>query len=467
MSATRYKAVVIGSGAGGAPAAAVLAAAWGEGVAVVEAGPHLKAADFNQIERDMVPRLYAGGGVQATEDGSVGVLQGRLVGGSTVINDALCFRPPDEIVERWAPYGVRLTAGELSAYADQVEAALGVTRLAREQINRANYLVGLGAARLGWAGERLRHNSPTCVQCGFRHFGCAYDAKQSMNLTYVPRAVAAGAALLAETEALRLEARDGGWRVVTSKGELQAEHVVVAAGVVQTPALLLRSGIAAGEGLQFHLQTLAWGDFADPVDGFNGIPMAYGVLEFADIYGRRGPGYLIEGVANQPMSFSVQLQAQGALHDEILARYRHLSGAVMLLRSKGRGRVSLAEGGRAAVDYPLLEADATRIAHFYERAYELYAAAGAARVLLSHRAAGWLTKPPGPLPVAPGMQYLYTAHPFGGACRGTTTDGEGRVVGQKNLWVLDASAFPEALGVNPQVTIAALSLQGAERIVAG
>lgn len=467
MSAKRYKAVVIGSGAGGAPAAAVLAEKWGDGVAILEAGPHLKAADFNQLERDMVPRLYAGKGVQATEDGSVGVLQGRLVGGSTAINDALCFRPPDEIVDRWAAYGVRLTPHELSAYADRVEAALGVTQLTKDQINRSNYLVGLGAARLGWAGERLRHNSPTCVQCGFRHFGCAYDAKHSMNLTYVPRAVASGAELYAETEALRLRSDGSGWRVDTNRGEFLAERVVVAAGVVQTPALLLRSGMAAGEGLQFHLQTLAWGDFADPVDGFNGIPMAYGVMEFADVYGRGGPGYLIEGVANQAMSFAVQLQGQGALHGEILARYRHLSGAVMLLRSRGRGKVSLAKGGRAAIDYPLVADDAKRIAHYYARAFELFQAAGAARVLLAHRKTAWLSSAPGNLEIAPGMQYLYTAHPFGGACRGSTTDPEGRVAGQANLWVLDASAFPEALGVNPQITIAALSLQGAERILAG
>lgn len=466
MTGKRYKAVVIGSGAGGAPAAAVLAETWGDGVAIIEAGPHLKAADFNQVERDMVPRIYAAKGVQTTEDGSVGVLQGRLVGGSTAVNDALCFRPPEEMIARWAAYGVRLTAAELARYADQVEAALGVTQLTREQINRSNYLVGLGAARLGWAGERLRHNSPNCIQCGFRHFGCAYDAKQSMNLTYVPRAVAAGAELHADTEALRLEPDAGAWRVVTSRGEFLAERVVVAAGVVQTPALLLRSGIAAGEGLQFHLQTLAWGDFADPVDGFNGIPMAYGVLEFADIYGRTGPGYLIEGVANQAMSFAVQLQAQGALHDEILARYRNLAGAVMLLRSSGRGKVTLAKGGRAAIDYPLVQADAERIAHYFERAFELFQAAGADRVLLAHRKTAWLTKAPGSLAIAPGMQYLYTAHPFGGACRGTTTDGEGRVKNQSNLWVLDASAFPEALGVNPQITIAALSLQGAERILA-
>ncbi len=467
MAEHRFKAVVIGSGAGGAPAAAVLAKAWGDGVAVLEAGPRMTARDFTQIERDMVPALYAGSGLQATEDGSVTVLQGRVVGGSTVINDALCFRPPEEMVDRWSAYGSAIDWAALNRHADEVEAALGVTQMTREQINRANYLVGLGAARLGWAGERLRHNSPNCVQCGFRHFGCSYNAKQSMNLTYIPAAEEAGARVFSDTEVERVEKDGGGWRVIARDDTFRADIVVLAAGVVQTPAILLRSGIAAGEGLQFHLQTLTWGDFDDPVDAHNGIPMAYGVLEFADVYGRRGPGYLIEGVSNQAMSFSVQPQVQGELHEEILRRYRHLAGAVMLLRSAGRGRVRLSGAGNAVIDYPLVESDVARTLDYYRRSVEMYLAAGARRTLISHRGTGWLAAPPEGLTVAPGMQYLYTAHPFGGANRGTVTDGEGRVKGQQNLWVLDASAFPEALGVNPQITIAALSLEGAARIVGG
>ena len=59
-------------------------------------------------------------------------------------------------------------------------------QIPKAQINRANYLLGLGASRLGWSGERLHHNSPARLQCGFRHIGCSYNAKQSMNLMFVP-----------------------------------------------------------------------------------------------------------------------------------------------------------------------------------------------------------------------------------------------------------------------------------------
>lgn len=464
---TQYRALVIGTGAGGGPAAWRLARAWGDGVGILEAGPHLRARDFTQLERELIPKLYAGGGTQATEDGSLSVLQGEAVGGSTLINDGLCFRPPPELPERWARYGVQIDFQRLSALADEVEARMQVQQIPRELINRGNYLVGLGAARLGWAGERLRHNSPTCVQCGFRHLGCAYEAKRSTNLSFVAEALELGATLHDRTRVSHLERRDQRWVVHTDRGEHSAEHVFLCAGIVQTPAILLRSGISAGEGLQVHQQAVAWGDFAEPVDGFNGIPMSYGVLEFADIYGHTGPGFLIEGVGVQALAFSVQPQAQGPAHEAILRRYRHLAGALSLVRSQARGSVRLGPGGRPVIDYPLIEADARRQEQFYQRASELFFAAGASRVLLAHRQLAWLSAPPKAVPMAPGLAYLYTAHPFGGANRGTTTDGEGRVNGHAGLWVLDASAFPEALGVNPQVTIAALALEGVDRVLAG
>lgn len=460
------RAIVIGTGAGGAVAAATLAAEWGDGVVILEAGRHLKASDLTQRGRDLLPILYAGGGTQGTEDGSIALVQGRAVGGSTLVNDALCFRPPPELAERWRAYGVDVS--DLAPFADEIEARLSVTQIPKEMTSKANYLIGLGAARLGWAGERLRHNSVGCVMCGFRHLGCAYDAKQSMNLTYVPDAIAAGAVLHPETEAHHLTRSGGGWVVHTTDGRaFEAPIVVVCAGVVQTPTLLLRSGFDAGTGLQVHLQAVSWGDHDEPVDGHNGIPMSYGVLEHADVYGHRGPGYLIEGCTWLPEAFGAYVPLQGEAFDEALRRYRFLAGAVMLLRSTSRGRVTLGPGGRAKIDLPLDDNDRARTAGFYQQVTALHLASGARRVLVGHRSAGWVTAPPTGLDVEPGRQLLYSAHLFGGANRGTHTDAVGRVPGQPGLWVLDGSAVPEAVGVNPQVTIAALALQGARRILAG
>ncbi|MCB9765709.1 MAG: GMC family oxidoreductase [Alphaproteobacteria bacterium] len=461
-----YKALVIGSGAGGAPAAAALAARWGDGVLLVEAGRHNTRTDFTQVEADMVRRLYVAGGQQATEDGAVALLQGRGVGGSTVINDALCFRPPSHTFVHWLNHGVHIDEAALSPYVDEVWARLSVTRMSRAHINKANYLLALGASRLGLEAERLHHNSPGCVQCGFRNHGCAYGVKQSMDLTFAPLALERGAVLRDQTCVHHLERRGGVWEAHTTDGEvLRAERVALAAGAVQTPTLLLRSGIQAGEGFQVHLQTPAFGDFAEPVDGFAGISMAVGILEHADVFGRAGPGYIIEGVNVQPMAFAAWMQGDGEVYEGILRRYRHLAGALMVLRSKTQGRVRLGPGGRPAMDFAVSWAhDANALAHFYAQIHAIWRAAGADRVLLAHRHQQWFTDPPKDLPFGPGRQFLYAAHLFGGACRGHVLDEVGRVKGQDDLWVVDASGFPEALGVNPQVTIAALALQAAERM---
>lgn len=463
----RYKAIVIGSGAGGAPAAAALASRWGEGVALLEAGPHRRARDFTQVERDMVRQLYAGGGTQATEDGSVVLLGAGGVGGSTVVNDGVCFRPPPEMAGRWRARGAELEDGALDAHVAEVEAAMRVEDIPRSHVNRCNYLVGLGAARLGWRVERLRHNAPGCVQCGFRHIGCAYDRKQSMNLSYVPRAQAAGCALWADTRVERLSYEGGTWRLETGRGTFESEHVVISAGVMQSAALLLRSGLPAGTGFQPHLETYVWGEFDEPVDQHAGIPMSMGVLEFGDIYGQTGPGYLIEGCGLQAQAFSASLPLEGEAQAEVLGRYRHFAGLVLLLRTAARGEIKLGPGGRPAAHLPLIAEDASRVQHFYARAAELFLAAGARRVLLAHRGTPWVSRPEEALQIEPARQYLYSAHLFGGVCRGEALDGVGRVRGAERLWVLDASAFPEALGTNPQVTIAALSLQGAARILDG
>ena len=464
-----YKCIVIGTGAGGAPAAWVAAQSLGSELAILEAGNHYLKEDFNQLEAPMIARLYAQGGLQATEDGAVTVLQGRAVGGSTLVNDGLCFRPPEEIAQRWKAYGGKVNLNALNAAADEVEQRMGVLQIPREMINKANYLVGLGAARLGWKGERLRHNSAGCVQCGFRSLGCAYDAKQSTNLSFIPAAVEMGAHLHSQTNVQHLRPSGAGWRVQTDKGEFTADMVILAAGVVQTPAILLRSGfngVGAGTNLQFHVQAVAWGDFADPVDGHNGIPMAYGVTQFADVYGNKGPGFLIEGVSYQPSALGAQAQAMGAQHEDFIRRFRHLAGAVMLLRSAARGEVTLGGGGAARINYPVVEQDAIRTREFYTRATEMLMAAGAQRVWSTHREHPQWTAMPKDLSVAAGRLGLYTAHPFGGACVGTTLEADHRVKGMRNLWVLDASAFPEALGVNPQITIAATSLVRTRQILA-
>ena len=185
---------VVGSGAGGAVAAAELAEA-GLSVVVLEQGHHWTSRDFTQREDEMLPRLFEEGGMRQTVDGGVIVLQGRNVGGSTVHNLCYAFRTPPAILRMWREeHGLpELTDEAMAPSFERVERHLQVKPIQEREVNALNRLVRQGTEALGYSGFVTRHNRENCVLSGYCILGCSYDAKQSMLVTYVPSADDAGA----------------------------------------------------------------------------------------------------------------------------------------------------------------------------------------------------------------------------------------------------------------------------------
>jgi choline dehydrogenase-like flavoprotein len=193
--------VVIGSGAGGAVAAARLAEA-GLEVVVLEAGGLWRADEFLEHDAAMAERLYAEQGLRATDDLAVAVLQGSTVGGSTTVNWMAMLRPGDHVREEWARrFGAAvMTSGAFDAALDQVWADVRARPMPDDAQSPNNRLLIEGARALGWRVRALDLNARGCVRSGFCGQGCRYDAKQGTLLTYVPRALAAGAAVYADAE---------------------------------------------------------------------------------------------------------------------------------------------------------------------------------------------------------------------------------------------------------------------------
>jgi choline dehydrogenase-like flavoprotein len=479
-------AVVVGTGAGGGPAAAVLAEA-GLEVVVLEAGPRFAAADFRDDEWAMRRAL---GRVSASADGLHSFYAGACVGGSTVVNDALCWRPPAEVLHAWrTDHGLSdLTDAAFAPFVDRAWRDVHAEPTGPSHVNRNAFHLAEGARRLGWANQAMARSVRGCARLGRCNLGCPIDAKQSTLVAYVPRAERAGAHIVARARVERVRIRAGRAAGVDAvrldpsgrpAGALRvdAPRVVLAAGALATGPILLRSGLAAGTGFQAHSSVYVTARFAEPVHGYFGPTMAWAVSEWSDVNGHGGPGYMLENTAVRPIQTASVLPDFGAEHERALAALPHLAHVVVVLRDRTRGRLRVEADGRAAIDYALEPGDLERLRHAIGNAARALLAAGALEVWLpvhgmgSVRSEADLASFAGPPADRSRLTLLYSVHLFGGAPMGgrrgdSVCAPDGRVWDVPGLFVADASGLPSNTGVNPQITILANALRVAEAAAA-
>jgi long-chain-alcohol oxidase len=274
--------VVVGSGAGGGTAAAVLAQA-GLEVVIVEAGRYFSEADFDGAELSGFDRLYLNGGGMASADGSVGLLAAQGLGGTTLVNYTYSFRTPDGVRREWAQqHGLEAVASdEFDRSLDAVWERIGVN--AEHSVpSRRDVAIRAGLDKLGWDWDVMQRNVRGCTEevCRLCHYGCQLGAKQSTLKTWVQDAYDAGTRVLVETRAERVLIEGGkaaGVQARTAAGHtvtVRARAVVSACGALHTPALLARSGVrskALGKHLRLHPVLVMWGQFDEPVRPWEGM----------------------------------------------------------------------------------------------------------------------------------------------------------------------------------------------------
>jgi choline dehydrogenase-like flavoprotein len=452
---------IVGAGAGGAVAAAELAEG-GASVVVLEQGGHHDPDDFTARPPEMLARLYRDGG-QTTTIGSPPIVLplGRGLGGTTLVNSGTCFRTPAHVLNRWVgEYGLELDEAAMSACFERVECSLSVGEVTPELAGANAAVARRGAQRLGWSHGYLRRNARGCVGSGVCVFGCPTSAKQHTGITYVPRAVRAGAQIVTGAdvrELLRDGARVRGAVARLGDGsrlEVHASEVVLACGAIHTPLLLARNGIANGSGqlgrnLSLHPATAAFALMDEEVNMARGVPQSFYVDEFA------ADGLMLETVAGPPAYAAMSLPLRGDRHTRAMASYPRLAQLGLMVSDSSRGSVH-ALGKRPVIRYSLDAADLARVRMGLERIEQLLRAAGASEV--------YLPLPPGVAPRAARARdlRLMAFHPLGTAradARPThgVVDGRLAVHGLRGLRIADGSVVPSSLGVNPQLTIMALA----------
>ncbi len=489
---------VVGSGAGGAIAASRLARP-GVKVVVLESGSYVDAVEFDQKEANMLPLLFKDGGAQLTMDFSMTVAQGRCLGGSTVINDAICFPPPEPVLEEWVEKtGVDgLSWSSLRPHVEKIWSQLGVAQVPPSQIKGHNLKLKQGCDALGIVKHAPNfRNCHDCCECGVCHLGCAYDTKRSMLVTAIPEALKNGAEIYCDCEAWKIVFR--GNRAVKIEASMilpggrderlltvTAKTFVIAAGTIASSGLLRRSRsrwksplgrkLPVGRGVALHPSPLVMGIFPDEVNAHEAIPMAYHCREFSAMNNVVQGGFMLESIFLPPMQLAAAMPSVGNELWKDMSQYRRISPIGILIRDRPTGEVRLGFQDEAVLDYKVGPPEAATLGKAMVKATQILFAAGARRVLTSHRARVELRSAQEAdviLQHGAGNDTLWmgSAHPQGGNPMGSdpgksVVDGDGLVHGTSNLYVCDASVFPSAIGVNPQITVMALADKIATRLL--
>jgi choline dehydrogenase-like flavoprotein len=491
---------IVGSGAGGAVAAAILAEA-GLDVVVLEAGPNLDHTSYPDEPLAALAALYRDGGLTVAEGRpAIPTPVGRAVGGTTVINSGTCFRAPDAVLARWrAEHGIGWMTDLDAEYAEGEE-MLHVTPVDPERMGRNGQLLLEGADALGVSHHPLQRNAGSCFQCSSCPNGCRLDAKRAMHVSYLPRAVAAGARIRAGVEVQRvlMEGRraigvagragmawlqngaptGAGGNGASPDGRsytLRARKaVILAGGAFGTPELMLRSGLGTesgelGRNLRIHPACWVGARFEEEVRGWEGVMQSYAVDEWHD------RGLLLEATFT-PLAFGAQwLPGTGAEHQRRVLAYDHIASTGVHLSDRSSGRVGLTPDGSLRISYRLTRDDAMQLTFGIARAAELFYAAGAVEVypqisgvpsIARNRIAELESSPPRPAELR-----LEAFHPMGtarmdaSAKRGVAGT-DGRVHGYEALLIADGSLLPSSIGVNPMMTIIAMAAHVARELAA-
>lgn len=500
-------AVVIGTGAGGAPILATLAAA-GLRIVALEAGPW-----FTSPGNDFATDELSAGKIYWTDerlsDGDTpevfgGNNSGTGVGGSTLHWGAFTPRADERDLKLKSESGEGadwpLTYADLKPYYERVERFLGVSGpahypwdpqrrypLGPVPVNGPGQLMLRGFGALGMCASEapiaalsadystpeyeVRH---ACVNCGFCHQGCRNGAKASMDVTYLPWAVRRGAEIRPGCFVTGFE-RDASDRLTavvyrettdsgsTAERRQRCRAVFLCAGAIETPRLLLHAGLANGSGqvgrnYMGHVATQVWGTFSEPVRMNKGFPAT--VISEDTIRPKKADfagGYLVQSLGVVPVTWAQSVaRSRGLFGEELtryLADYNYVAGIGIngecLPAEKNYLELSR-ENDSNGLPKPLV--------HFSYGKNERAMSEHAVALMTS----AWLAAGAKDI-----WQCTRTAHTIGTCRMGQSADTSvvdpfGRSHEIANLWICDNSVFPSSLAANPALTIMSLALRTAE-----
>ncbi|MCB9462032.1 MAG: GMC family oxidoreductase N-terminal domain-containing protein [Anaerolineaceae bacterium] len=506
--------VIIGSGAAGAMMAERLLER-GRSVLMLERGIYSHPDTFNENEIDMVSRLYSDGALQISQSLRFTILQGSAVGGTTVVNNAVCFDTPEHVVDTWNARNDKPVIDKEKYYQSQkaVRERMSIGRIKTGTRTPIDDLLNHGDTKINAGVQRYFENHPElgeykydiveanitdCLGCGYCNIGCKYGRKISMLDEVLPKAQADYGAdrfrILSEAEVVHLGTSNGKVNeiVVNIRGKRKLvikdpKTVVVSAGAVASSWLLMRSGIGknlpVGKGLCFNMGSPLYGWFGEPINAYEGLQIAH----YLDIKGK--DGFVYETWFNPPLAQALTMPGWLDTHFKNMQRYNEMVAVGVLVGTESNAYIdrALLINGPDVV-YKPSKRDLDRLLEAFQILGGVLFEAGAKEVFAATRKYHSYTPVNGnayaqmaaPNDLAHLADLVHsdddlllgTGHPQGGNAIGSRPDGTGasvvdehfKVYGYDNLYVCDASVHPTATTVNPQLTVMTLAHYAAQFI---
>jgi choline dehydrogenase-like flavoprotein len=456
-----YDAVIVGAGISGSFIAQALTQA-GLKCVMLEAGRSFTRETYPRTEVDANSLLYWGGGIELTKDAGIGLLRPKVVGGGSIVNQALLDRFDDDAFDAWrhtsgVPF---LNRRDLEPWYDYAATQICVATVPEQYANGNAAVFRNGFAHNGYRcaplvrAQRDCHfeDGNSCIEC---LMGCRIDSKQSMPITLLKRATAAGLEIVSEFEVQRVEHQPGEVTVGgVAKDGVAATYrgriLVLAAGAIGNSRLLLASGFekrlpALGQNFYTHPQYMNLGVYEEPINAQHGPLQSYK----SDDPSFRRSGFKLENVFGPPVAVAMLVPGFGVAHMRRMKQITHFACIEVAVRDTNPGRIRVNSRGAAVVDKQLNDEDRRRRDRGLAAVRNIFLSTGAADIIKGDIAIG--------------------LHLMGGCNMGVdpsraVTSPEFRLHGFDNIYAADSSIFPNAPGINPSFTIMALASMAGDRI---
>ncbi len=482
---------IIGSGCAGAMVGRELSKR-GIKVLIMEEGPYYPPEKLSQREDELIPKLYRMNAMQTTACYTIDVLEGRCVGGGSVVNAADCVMTHEEVFKMWQNhYGLEgVDWMEVKLAAEEVKRDINVNRIGEAELNKNNKILLETGKKLGYSCDTFEHNREGCVGCGYCMIGCSYNAKKSALITLIPEAIHNEADLYPSAFVKRLIFKNR--RVVKAEGifldsqtsrgkglfEVSAKAFVLCAGAIHSPNILFNSNFSfpknVGKNLSLQPQLPVIALFDEELNSYRGIPQAVFCNQFEEVSDKEGyGGFRIESIMVGPAMGSGFLPEIGKKGLSLMVNFDKIAAVLVLFPDTPSGYLKRMNANQPMIFYEMKDELKKRIKRGLKEAARIFLEAGAKEVLLpfeeytSLRSKDELSKID-KMEIKKGLTKCISAHPQGtlrmSMKENGVVDSRFKVKGTENLFACDSSIFPTTSSSHIMMPIYAFSMVASRRI---